>query len=225
MSRSAKYVIAALRGGCREATGDAVSTMFFARRIEYYGGMLAGRELRVMLWPVMSSAKSKSRSRQTPTSTLARPLQEVRWVPVVLTTALFLISFTSRVQQNAVLTKSFWAAQSWTAGLAGTVGASRERPRRVRPSSSRLCAPSTMCRRCVSSRSMPTGDGTGDQFTTTRGYSWHNCSSPTRSTCSSAGLGAGPSFSASAPSRSSSAQICFCGLRTIGSTCSSCSSQ
>jgi hypothetical protein len=72
-----------------------------------------------MLWPVMSSAKSKSRSRQNPASsssregptpTSARPLQEVRWVPVVLTTALFLISFTSRVQQNAVLTKSFWGA-------------------------------------------------------------------------------------------------------------------
>ena len=45
-----------------------------------------------------------------PDATSARPLREVRWVPLVLTTALFLISFTSRVQQNAVLTKSFWAA-------------------------------------------------------------------------------------------------------------------
>ena len=31
-------------------------------------------------------------------------------MPVVLTTALFLISFTSRVQQNSLLTKSFWGA-------------------------------------------------------------------------------------------------------------------
>jgi hypothetical protein len=33
----------------------------------------------------------------------------MRWVPLAVTAALFLISFTSRVQQNLVLTKSFWA--------------------------------------------------------------------------------------------------------------------
>src|SRR5687767_9726639 len=34
------------------------------------------------------------------------------WVPLALTTALLLLSFLSRVQQNAVLTASFWGASA-----------------------------------------------------------------------------------------------------------------
>jgi hypothetical protein len=41
--------------------------------------------------------------------------QRVEWVPLLATTALFLISFMPRVQQNIVLVRSFWAA---CAGLA-----------------------------------------------------------------------------------------------------------
>src|SRR5262245_22123403 len=68
--------------------------------------------LRVMLWRAKSVTKTSTQSKTESKRSAAPgpPLQHVEWVPLVLTTALFLISFTARVQQNAVLTKSFWAA-------------------------------------------------------------------------------------------------------------------
>jgi len=65
-----------------------------------------------MLWRVMSVTKTRTKSKTDSKRSAAPgpPLQHVEWVPLALTTGLFLISFTSRVQQNAVLTKSFWAA-------------------------------------------------------------------------------------------------------------------
>jgi len=57
-----------------------------------------------LCYAAMSAPKSKMHGRHD------SALQHVEWVPLVLTTALFLISFTSRIQQSAVLARSFWAA-------------------------------------------------------------------------------------------------------------------
>src|SRR5688572_25846718 len=106
---------------------DSITRPFFTsmqpaswKNIRIYGRLNRNsREFGVMLWRVMSATKSKAGSRrapatrpsrQTTTSISAPPQQRVEWVPLAITTALFLISFTSRVQHNAVLTRSFWAA-------------------------------------------------------------------------------------------------------------------
>src|SRR5687767_6783653 len=44
------------------------------------------------------------------TATAQAPLVQAPWLPFALTTVLMLMSFLPRVQQNAILTRSFWGA-------------------------------------------------------------------------------------------------------------------